>query len=87
MPDYYPPIRSGTVRSDPEGNVWILPTTSVLSDGGLIYDVVNRKGVVIERVKLPARRNLLAIGARGVVYMSYTPKGGLIQLERAQVIR
>jgi hypothetical protein len=86
LPDYYPPIRLGQVKSDPEGNVWILPTTSVLADGGLIYDVVNRQGEVVERVKLPAGRRLLAVGAGGVVYMAYTPKG-LVRLERAHVVR
>lgn len=85
-PDYYPPIRIGTVKSDPDGHVWLLPTTSVLADGGLIYDVVNRQGEIIERVKFPPGRKLIAVGHDGVVYMSYTPKG-LVRLERARVNR
>jgi hypothetical protein len=85
-PDYYPPIRTGTVKSDPDGNVWLLPTTSGLSDGGLVYDVVNREGEIIERVKFPPGRKLIAVGHDGVVYMSYTPKG-LVRLERATVNR
>lgn len=60
-PDYYPPIRMGTVKSDADGNVWLLPTTSVLSDGGLVYDVVNRTGETIERVKFPPGRKLIAV--------------------------
>lgn len=86
FPDYYPPIRVGTVKSDPEGNVWLLTTTSVLAAGGLVYDVVNRKGEIVERVKFPPDRKLIAVGKDGVVYMSYTPKG-LVRLERATVIR
>ena len=85
-PDYYPPIRIGTVKSDPDVHVWLLPTTSVLADGGLIYDVVNRQGEIIERVKFPPGRKLIAVGHDGVVYMSYTPKG-LVRLERARVNR
>ena len=66
--------------------MWLLPTTSVLSDGGLVYDVVNRKGEMIERVKFPPGRKLIAVGYDGVVYLSYTPKG-LVRLERATVNR
>ena len=87
MEQFYPPIRRNTVRSDPEGNVWVLPTTSMLAGQGLVYDVVNRNGEIIERVRLSEGRNLVAVGAGGVVYMSYTPKGGLIRLERARIIR
>jgi hypothetical protein len=86
LPDYYPPIRGGTVRSDPDGRVWILPTTSVLAGSGLVYDVVDEKGVLVERVQLPPMRNLVAVGAGGVVYMSAFGSGGT-RLERARIIR
>ena len=48
LPDFWPPVRERTVRSDPDGNVWVLPTTSTLADGGLVYDVVDRSGAIIE---------------------------------------
>jgi hypothetical protein len=85
MPDYYPPIRTGTVRADQDGNVWILPTTSSLSGSGLVYDVVNGKGEIVERVKLPPNRRLLAVGKGGVVYMASVERG--FRLERATIIR
>lgn len=31
IPDYYPPIRSGSTIADREGNLWILPATSSLA--------------------------------------------------------
>ncbi len=31
LPDYYPPIRSGSTLADRDGNLWILPSTSNLS--------------------------------------------------------
>ena len=37
--------------------------------GGLIYDVVNRKGEIVERVRLPKGRALVGVGPDGVVYM------------------
>lgn len=90
IPDYYPPVRIGQVKADPEGNLWVLPSTSTLSSvtlPGLVYDVVNRDGKIIERVRLPAGRNILAVGTGGVVYMSYSPGQGQTRLERATVIK
>jgi hypothetical protein len=93
LPDYYPPVRAGQVKADPEGNVWILPSTSSLAKGGLLFDVVNRKGEVFERVQLPANRNLLGFGPDGVLYLSPPPApfvaGASVEtrLERVQVIR
>ena len=68
-PDYYPPVRDLSLRADPEGNLWILPTTSASAQGGLLYDIVNRKGEISERVQLPANCSLNGIGPNGVVYL------------------
>ena len=93
LPDFYPPIRPGQVKSDPDGNVWILPSTSTLSSAstpGLVYDVVNRNGEIFERVRLPEGRNLAAAGPHGVVYMthvSYVTGHLFARLERATIIR
>ena len=90
IPDYYPPVRTGQVKASPDGNLWILPSTSSLSTAaqpGLVYDVINRRGEVFERVRLPEGRNLLAIGPSGVVYMSYAPSQGQLRLERAKILR
>ena len=90
MADYYPPIRAGQFKADREGNVWVLPSTSTLStatSAGLAWDVVNRKGEIIERVKLPEGRNLAGFGPGGVIYMIYAPSPQRILLERATVVR
>jgi hypothetical protein len=85
--DYYPPVRTGQVRADADGNLWILPSTAVGSDKGLVYDVVNRSGVIFQRVKLPEGRNLVGFGKGGVLFMVYAPSPQRIFLERAAVIR
>jgi hypothetical protein len=90
MADYYPPIRAGQFKADRDGNVWVLPSTSTLStptNTGLVWDVVNRKGEIIEHVKLPEGRNLAGFGPGGVVYMIYAPSPQRILLERATVVR
>jgi hypothetical protein len=93
--DYVPPVRAGSVKPDEDGNLWILPTTSLQARGGLLYDVVNRQGQIIERVQLPAGRDIVGFGPGGIVYLFHieTPSRGLgspparIFLERARVAR
>lgn len=87
LPDYYPPIRSsGGVVPDRDNNVWILPSTSAQAVGGLLYDVVNQRGEVFERVQLPALCSLAGFGMRGVIYVACMGEGGA-RLQRTRVIR
>jgi hypothetical protein len=88
LPDYYPPVRQGQVRADYDGNLWILPSTSKdAKDGGLLYDVVNREGALIERVQLPKDRTLVGFGPGGLLYLSWVRAPGKATLERATVVR
>ncbi|MBC8089719.1 MAG: hypothetical protein H7Z40_20845 [Phycisphaerae bacterium] len=88
LPDFYPPVRQGQVRADPDGNVWILPSTSsAAAGGGLTYDVVNREGIIIERVQLPKGRTLAGFGPAGIVYMHHVKGPKAAAIERAQVAR
>jgi hypothetical protein len=85
LPDYMPPVmRSGLMKADPQGNVWILPSTSAQSGAGLLYDLVNRKGEVFQRVRLPVGRALEGFGANGAIYMTSHDPGGA-RLERARL--
>lgn len=87
LPDYMPPVvRSGLMKADAEGNVWILPSTSAQSGNGLLYDVINRKGEIFERVRLPAGRALEGFGANGAIYMT-SHEGKAVFLERARIQR
>jgi len=87
LPDYYPPVRQGQVRADPEGRLWILPSTSRDAKAGLLYDVVNRDGQVVERVQLPEGRTLVGFGAGGVLYLNHVHSPEKASLERALVAR
>jgi hypothetical protein len=82
LPDYFPPVRDGAARADADGNLWILPTTSASAQGGLLYDVVNRKGELFERVQLPAGCALSAFSPGRVVYLACVATG----LERRRVV-
>ncbi|MEP6762839.1 MAG: hypothetical protein ABJB66_00950 [Gemmatimonadaceae bacterium] len=85
--DYYPAIRQGAAKADLDGNLWILPTTSAQSKAGeLIYDVVNNRGELFQRVRLPVGRSIAGFGHNGIVYLMYRePKDGWF-LERTKIL-
>ncbi|MDQ8164475.1 MAG: hypothetical protein P3A28_01785 [Gemmatimonadota bacterium] len=81
LPDYAPPFAVGSVRGDADGNVWI--RTSHVYDGGSVYDIVNSKGMLTDRVLLPAGRVIAGFGP-GVVYMGFRDGEG-VRLEAAPI--
>lgn len=86
--DYWPPIRYGAAKADLDGNLWILPTTSAQSKAGeLIYDVVNNRGLLTHRVRLPVDRSVAGFGRGGVVYLMGRNADKSWYLERAKVVR
>lgn len=87
LPDFYPAVRQGQVRADAEGNIWILPSTSAAAKDGLLYDVVDRNGRIVERVQLPKGRTLVGFGAHGTIYLQNVKGPGSATLERADVMR
>jgi len=86
--DYYPAIRPGAVRADLDGNLWILPTSSAQSKAGeLIYDIVNNRGVLTQRVRLPLGRSIAGFGHNGVVYLMQRDANGTGWfLERTKIL-
>lgn len=86
IPDYYPPIRGGAVMADLDNHLWILPTTSAQSrNGELVYDVVNTKGELFQRVRMPVGRLIAGFGKSGVVYMVVGNKKDGFVLERTRL--
>jgi hypothetical protein len=84
MPDFYPPLRPGSTIADADGNLWILPTTSKYSkQGELVYDVVNAKGELFERVRVPLGRVIVGFAKGGVVYMTSGDRATGYTLERS----
>jgi hypothetical protein len=78
LPDYRPPFMMGAARGDLDGNLWVR-TTAVRSgavNAGPIYDVINRKGEVVERIQVPAGRSIIGFGPGGIVYMQARDERG-----------
>jgi hypothetical protein len=82
LPDYKPAFTPGSTRADAEGNLWIRTSQNVNTRP--VYDVVNRKGELIDRVQLPQNRVLAGFGANGVVYLSVRD-GTTAHLEKARI--
>ena len=81
--DYYPPMRPGASKADRDGHVWIVTATSAQSlKGELVYDVVNAKGELFQRVRLPLGRSIAGFGPNGVVYLMNGSLGKGFVLER-----
>lgn len=81
LPDYRPAFRIGATRADLNGNLWVRTTTP--SDGGAIYAVINDKGQLADRVKLPFGRVISGFGP-GVVYLGVLDENGA-RLEKARL--
>jgi hypothetical protein len=84
--DYEPPLLPGGTIADRDGNLWILPRATKLSQHGeLVYDVVNGKGELFERVRLPVGRAVAGFGKGGVVYLTSGDRTTGYTLERARI--
>lgn len=84
LPDYQPAFFAGATRADTDGNLWIrtIPTSAL--PGGPVYDVINRKGEIADRVQIPEGRSIIGFGAGGAVYL-VNRQGSTATLERATV--
>ena len=84
LPDYKPAFFAGSTIADKDGNLWIrtIPTEAI--PGGPVYDVINQKGEIVERVQIPENRTLVGFGSGGAVFLLYRD-GTSATLEKASV--
>lgn len=84
--DYYAPMRAGAALADLSNRLWLLPTLSEQSKAGeLLYDVVNTKGDLVERVRVPLGRYIVGFGRDGVVYMASGALSSGFTIERSKL--
>ena len=84
LPDYKPPFFAGSVRADGDGNLWVLTIPTKPLAGGSVYDVINGKGELIDRVQIPKDRSIVGFGKGGIVYLA-AREGNTTKLEKAQI--
>jgi len=88
LPDYQPPFFATSTRADADGNLWVLTIPTKPQPAGSVYDVINGKGEVTERVLIPEGRTVLGFGPGGVVYLAKRATEGTTTattIERARV--
>ena len=88
LPDYQPPFFATSTRADADGNLWVLTIPTKPQPAGTVYDVINAKGEVTERVLIPEGRTVLGFGPGGVVYLARRTTEGTATtttIERARV--
>jgi hypothetical protein len=82
LADYAPAFAMSATRADRDDNLWI--RTTAMTGGQPIYDIVNAKGVLVDRVQLPPFRAIAGFGP-GVVYLGVTDPSGAVHLERTRI--
>ena len=84
LPDYKPAFLPNSTRADLEGNLWVRTVPTRQIPGGPVYDVINGKGELIDRVQVPEGRQVVGFGADGSVYLTWRD-GTKVTLERAKL--
>jgi hypothetical protein len=74
VPDYPPPFVPRATRVDLENHIWLLERAPLGSKAPLVYDVIDRNGQIVDRVRMPANAAVLGFGPGGSVYLSITPQ-------------
>jgi hypothetical protein len=84
LPDYKPAFFAGSTKVDAQGNLWVrtIPTKKV--EGGAVYDVIDRKGALVDRVQVPVNTSIAGFGADGSVYLTLQ-SNNTVYLEKAKL--
>ncbi len=77
LPDYRPPMTSGAVRADEDGNLWIKFVQPKPIPGGPVYDIVSPQGELVNRIQLPPGYTLIGFGKGKVVYLQMRDATGI----------
>lgn len=84
LPDYRPAFFANAAKADRDGNLWIRTTAAPTVQGATVYDVVDRKGALVDRVQVPAGRQVVGFASDGTVVLAYRD-GTFARLEKARL--
>jgi hypothetical protein len=77
LPDYRPPFLERGVRADADGNLWVRIIPPKPIPGGPVYDIIDPKGELVDRLQIPTGYTLVGFGKGKVVYLSVRDATGL----------
>lgn len=69
LPDYQPAFAVGSLRADQDGRLWIRTIPPKPLGGGAIYDVLDARGVLLDRIQVPRNSAIAGFGPGGAVYL------------------
>jgi hypothetical protein len=69
LPDYRVPFNSPGAVGDADGHLWIQIALPIPPAGGPVYDVVDRSGIVVDRVQIPGATTIAGFGP-GAIYLT-----------------
>jgi hypothetical protein len=81
LPDYFPAIVPQAARPDRMGRLWVreyTPATTSPERERLVYDVIDRKGNIADRIQLPEGRTISGFGLDGSVYLTAKMGAGVV---------
>ena len=79
VPDYPPPFVARATRVDLDGRIWVLERGKIATPStGLIYDLIDRDGQIVDRVQAPANAAVIGFGPGGAVYLSVAPYNAML---------
>ena len=88
MHNVYPAFLPNAMKADADNRVWIRTTTTLAAHpGDALYDVLNNRGELVQRVHVPADRTIVGFGRGGVVYLKHLDGPQQWVLERVKVMQ
>ena len=83
IPERLPPFTRGAVHADADGHLWIRTLPQPAPYDAMIYDIVDRNGALIDRVRVPSDKRIVGFGPNGTVFLA-AGSSGSAQIERVR---
>jgi hypothetical protein len=83
LPDSKPPFAANSTLPDADTNLWIRMNQMDAVVNTTLYDVINRKGELFDRVRIPDERTLVGFAPGGVAYLTVKADSG-VRLQRVR---
>lgn len=80
LPDYLPVFANGGVRADADGNIWVRTISPTTTHVGAVYDVIDGRGRLVDRVQVPKETVIAGFAPSGVIFLARRDSDGLTLL-------
>jgi hypothetical protein len=85
IPDFLPPTGPNPMLVDADNNVWLKPLSlDSAPDDDVVWEIINRKGELIDRVRVPINRTIVGFARGGYVLLT-ARDAGVATLQKVRV--